>query len=66
MCEVGGRWHMQGPIYSGIGFMNSTWIAYGGLKYAPNAGLATRGEQIIIGMKITGGWVPDQNGCAAW
>lgn len=57
---------MQGPVYSGIGFLNSTWDAYGGQQYAPNAGEATPDEQILIGMKIDGGYVPDQDGCASW
>lgn len=64
VCEVGGNWSMTGSAYSGIGFLNSTWSAYGGTQYAPNAGLATRDQQIIIGMKVTNGWVPDQYGCA--
>jgi Transglycosylase-like domain len=66
VCETGGNWAMQGPTYSGIGFLNSTWIAYGGLRYAPNAGLATPDEQIIVAMRITGGSIPDQGYCASW
>jgi len=65
-CEEGGRWDVQGPLYSGIGFLNQTWDDFGGLVFAPNAGMATPDEQIIVGMRVTGGWVPDQNGCAAW
>lgn len=71
-CEVGSRtfgdaaWHMEGPEYSGIGFLNSTWVAYGGLQFAPNAGLATPDEQIIVGERIEGGYVPDQGYCASW
>ena len=64
ICEVGGNWSMTGPAYSGIGFMNATWNAYGGTHYAPYAGLATRDEQIVIGMKVVNGRVPDQNGCS--
>jgi hypothetical protein len=63
VCEVGGNWKMTGPSYSGIGFSNSTWDSYGGRRFAPLAGLATEDQQIVIGMKVTGGWVPDQNGC---
>jgi len=55
---------MTGPAYSGIGFMNATWNAYGGARYAPLAGQATRDQQILIGMKVTSGRVPDQNGCS--
>ncbi len=64
ICEVGGNWSMTGPAYSGIGFLNATWSAYGGTRYAPLAGLATRDQQILIGMRVTGGWVPDQYGCS--
>ncbi len=64
VCEVGGRWSMTGPVYSGIGFLNATWSAFGGRRFAPLAGQATRDEQILIGMRVTGGWVPDQEGCS--
>lgn len=64
ICEVGGNWSMMGSSYSGIGFANSTWREYGGSRFAPLAGEAPRDVQILIGMKVTGGWVPDQNGCS--
>ena len=38
ICEVGGNWQMVGPVYSGIGFRNDTWSAYGGVEFAPLAG----------------------------
>ena len=63
-CEVAGNWTMTGSAYSGIGFLNSTWHQYGGSRYAELAGQATETEQIIVGMEVTGGWVPDQNGCS--
>jgi hypothetical protein len=64
ICEVGGNWSMTGPVYSGIGFSNATWSEYGGSRYARLAGEATRVQQILIGMKVTHGWVPDQEGCS--
>ena len=41
-----------------------TWLAFGGGEFAPNAGLATREQQIIVGMRIYNklGW--DPWGCA--
>jgi hypothetical protein len=63
-CEVGGNWAMTGPVYSGIGFLNATWSSYGGGRFARLAGQATRDEQIVIAMRVTGGWVPDQDGCS--
>ena len=64
ICEVAGNWSMTGPVYSGIGFRNSSWSQYGGTQFAPVAGRATRDQQILVGMRITGGRVPDQYGCA--
>lgn len=63
VCEVNGDWSMVGPTYSGIGFSNATWSQYGGGRYAPLAGEATRFQQIVVGMRVTGGWIPDQDGC---
>jgi hypothetical protein len=63
ICEVDGNWSMVGPVYSGIGFQNGTWDEYGGTRYAPVAGRAGEDAQIVVGMRVTGGWVPDQAGC---
>ncbi|OYV59512.1 MAG: hypothetical protein B7Z69_06880 [Actinobacteria bacterium 21-73-9] len=63
VCEVNGNWHMVGPVYSGIGFLNSTWAQYGGHQFASVAGRAGRLAQVLVGMRVTGGWVPDQYGC---
>jgi hypothetical protein len=63
ICEVDGDWSMVGPAYSGIGFRNGTWDEYGGTRYAPVAGRAGEDAQIVVGMRVTGGWVPDQYGC---
>ncbi|HZP27818.1 MAG TPA: transglycosylase family protein [Acidimicrobiia bacterium] len=52
-CETGGNWGFVGPEFSGgLGFFNGTWDAFGGRKYAPNAGLATREQQILVAMEI--------------
>jgi hypothetical protein len=63
ICEVNGDWSMTGPVYSGIGFSNATWWQYGGTRFAPLAGEATRDQQILVGMRVTHGEVPDQDGC---
>jgi hypothetical protein len=63
VCEVAGDWSMVGPEYSGIGFQNGTWDEYGGTRYAPLAGRASEDAQIVVGMRVTRGWVPDQYGC---
>lgn len=49
-CEAGGNWAINtgNGYYGGVQFDYGTWIANGGLKYAPRADLATREEQIAI------------------
>lgn len=66
ICETGGDWTMEGPVYSGaLGMRNTVWIAYGGTQFAPNAGEATEDQQIQIAERVNStGFVPDQNGCA--
>ena len=64
ICEVNGNWSMKGPMYSGIGFSNATWVQYGGRHFAPTAGDATPLQQVAIGMRITRTWIPDQYGCS--
>lgn len=52
-CETQGNWSMQGPSYSGgVGFANSTWSSFGGNEFAPNAGQATREQQIIVAERV--------------
>ena len=64
ICEESGNWFVQGSVYSGgLGMLNSTWVAYGGLEFAPNAGLATIDQQIIVAKRIQTN-PPDQNGCS--
>jgi uncharacterized protein YabE (DUF348 family) len=67
-CESGGRWSTVDPAPDGydggLGIYRGTWRAFGGLQFASNAGLATREQQIIVGMRIYAqlGW--DPWGCA--
>jgi len=67
-CESGGRWDTvdSGPdgYDGGLGIYRGTWRSFGGTEFAPNAGLATREQQIIVGMRIYEklGW--DPWGCA--
>lgn len=68
-CETGGDWSMQGSSYSGgLGFANSSWDAYGGQEFAPNAGQASREQQIIVAERIQS--TPPVNGpgdaCTGW
>jgi len=65
ICEMGGDWTAQGPVYSGgLGIRNINWVKFGGLKFAPNAGEATPMQQVYVAQKIEGSnYVPDQYGC---
>jgi len=62
-CETGTNWGMQGPTYSGaLGILNANWAKYGGLQYAPNAGMASEDQQILVAQRIQQN-PPDQYGC---
>jgi LysM repeat protein len=62
-CESGGNWSINtgNGFYGGLQFTNSTWLAYGGGKFASRADLATPGEQIAIAEKVLVG-----QGKGAW
>jgi Transglycosylase-like domain len=52
-CETQGDWSMRGSSYSGgVGFSNAAWDEWGGRQFAPNAGQATREEQIVVAERI--------------
>ena len=62
-CEAGGNWAINtGNGFSGgLQFTPSTWLAYGGGQYAPQAHLATRDQQIAVASKVQAG-----QGWGAW
>ena len=52
-CETQGNWSMRGSSFSGgVGFANTAWSSFGGHEFAPNAGQATREQQIIVAERI--------------
>ncbi|MFI2644157.1 transglycosylase family protein [Streptomyces sp. NPDC018610] len=53
-CESGGDWKANtgNGYYGGLQFKQSSWVAAGGLKYAPRADLATREEQIAVARRL--------------
>ncbi|MEV8554029.1 transglycosylase family protein [Streptomyces glaucescens] len=59
-CESSGNWHINtgNGFYGGLQFWQPTWEAFGGLKYAPRADLATREEQIAVAQEVLAvqGW----------
>ncbi|MEL4504833.1 transglycosylase family protein [Luteococcus sp. H138] len=59
-CESGGNWSINtgNGFYGGLQFTRSTWLAYGGGKYAPTANKASRAQQIAIAKKTLQGQGP--------
>jgi Transglycosylase-like domain len=49
-CESGLNWHINtgNGFYGGLQFLTSTWLAYGGGRYAPRADLAAPHEQVAV------------------
>ncbi|MDT0609242.1 transglycosylase family protein [Streptomyces sp. DSM 40712] len=62
-CESGGDWKANtgNGHYGGLQFAHSSWVAAGGLKYAPRADLATRREQIAVAERLA-----RMQGMSAW
>jgi hypothetical protein len=62
VCETGLNWRMVGSTYSGaFGFYNGTWVAFGGLRYASYAGLASPRQQLLIARRVA-----SRVGLSAW
>ncbi|MGV9269981.1 transglycosylase family protein [Kitasatospora sp. NPDC003701] len=53
-CESGGNWSINtgNGFYGGLQFTPSTWKAYGGTSYAPQAHQASRAQQISVAEKV--------------
>jgi resuscitation-promoting factor RpfA len=62
-CESSGNWRINtgNGYYGGLQFAQSTWRAFGGLKYAPRADLATKAQQITVAERVLRG-----QGWRAW
>ncbi|MFD7262386.1 transglycosylase family protein [Streptomyces sp. NPDC059874] len=62
-CESGGNWAINtgNGYYGGLQFSSSTWAAYGGKAYAPQANQASKSQQIAIAEKVLKG-----QGKGAW
>ncbi|MCP2312309.1 transglycosylase family protein [Kitasatospora paracochleata] len=62
-CESSGDWSINtgNGFYGGLQFTSSTWAAYGGHSYAPQANQATKAQQISVAEKV----LADQ-GPGAW
>ncbi|MEV4615874.1 transglycosylase family protein, partial [Kitasatospora sp. NPDC049258] len=53
-CESTGNWAINSGngFYGGLQFTNSTWAAFGGTSYAPQANLASKAQQIAVAEKV--------------
>ncbi|MGV9890755.1 transglycosylase family protein [Streptomyces sp. NPDC003395] len=62
-CESGGNWSINtgNGYYGGLQFSASTWAAYGGTAYAPQANQASKAQQIAVAEKVL-----DSQGKGAW
>ena len=62
-CESGGRWDVNtgNGYYGGVQFSPSTWRAFGGGEFAPDAHQASRAEQIVVAERTLA-----EQGWGAW
>ncbi|MEV7418816.1 transglycosylase family protein [Streptomyces sp. NPDC089919] len=62
-CESSGNWQINtgNGYHGGLQFSPSTWLAYGGGQYAPQAHLATKAQQIAVAEKVLA-----SQGAGAW
>ncbi|MEY9947119.1 transglycosylase family protein [Kitasatospora sp. GAS1066B] len=53
-CESTGNWSINtgNGFYGGLQFTSSTWAAFGGTQYAPQANQATEAQQISVAEKV--------------
>lgn len=59
-CESSGNWKANtgNGYFGGLQFTSSTWAAYGGRAYAPQANQATKAQQIAVAEKVLKGQGP--------
>lgn len=62
-CESSGDWHINtgNGFYGGLQFVQSTWDAYGGQRYAARADLASESAQIAVAERVLA-----SQGVGAW
>jgi hypothetical protein len=71
MCEEGGRWNVDGAVYSGgLGFSHANWSQFNSFGYPADAADATPEQQIRVAVAFAVRYwgnpnaAPDQSGCA--
>ena len=73
MCEEGGRWNVDGSVYSGgLGFSHANWNQFNTFGYPSDAANATPDQQIRVAVAFAVAYwgspnaAPDQNGCGSY
>ena len=73
MCEEGGVWNVDGPVYSGgLGFSHANWNQFNTFGFPSDAADATPAQQIRVAVAFAEYYwgspnaAPDQNGCAGY
>ncbi len=71
MCEEGGLWNIDGPIYSGgLGFSRANWNTFNTFGYPADAAKASAEQQIRVAVAFAVRYwgnpnaAPDQHGCS--
>jgi len=70
LCEEGGLWNVNGPVYSGgLGFSRANWATFNTFGYPADAAEASPEQQIRVAVAFAVRYwgnpnaAPDQNGC---
>jgi len=71
MCEEGGVWNVDGPVYAGgLGFSRANWAEFNTFGFPADAAAATPDQQIQVATQFALHYygsvnaAPDQNGCS--
>jgi hypothetical protein len=71
MCEEGGLWNVDGPVYSGgLGFSHANWNTFNTFGYPADAAHASAEQQIRVAVAFAVRYwgnpnaAPDQHGCS--
>jgi hypothetical protein len=71
MCEEGGIWNVDGPVYSGgLGFSHANWATFNTFGYPADAAQASAEQQIRVAVAFAARYwgnpnaAPDQHGCS--
>jgi hypothetical protein len=73
MCEDGGRWNVEGSMFSGgLGFSHANWARFNTFGFPSDAAQATPDQQIRVAVAFAEAYwgspnaAPDQYGCSGY